>query len=91
MSGRRATMPSMNPRQQKLDEYLAEELEADEYNNDVDTVLPDYEAEELGGGDASTADRESQREAQARALKRAHEYAKKKAMDRTQDRVDAER
>jgi len=81
----------MNPRQQKLDEYLAEELEADAYNNDVDTVLPDYEAEELGDGDASTADRASQREAQARALKRAHEHAKQKAMDRAQDRVDAER
>jgi hypothetical protein len=49
-----------NARREKYREYLEEELEADAYNDDVDTVQPDYEAEELGNLDASTADRESQ-------------------------------
>ena len=84
-------VPSMDPQTEQLGQYVSEELESDEYNNDVDTVLPDYEAEELGGGDASTADRGSQREARRRALNRAHEYARKRAMNRAEERLAAER
>jgi hypothetical protein len=75
---------------EKLRKYVDEELESDTYNDDVDTVQPDYEVEELGNIDASTADSESQHEAIRRAHNRAHAYARSHAEARARDRLEYE-